>query len=110
MKDLREQTISHRTAREIYKAVYREDNMVVDTEATEMARKAERENRIARATPFDEWVPAWLERRPPENVMAMYGEWPYGMSTPLTGWEPTADLLDEHVREGGSPRTKQSRY
>jgi acetophenone carboxylase len=110
MKDLREQTISHRTAREIYMAVYREDNLVVDLEATELARKAERENRIARAKPFDEWVPAWLERRPPENVMAMYGEWPYGMSTPLTGWEPTADLLDEHVREGGSPRPKQSRF
>jgi acetophenone carboxylase len=110
MKDLREQTISHRTAQEIYKAVYREDNLVVDVEATELARKVERENRIARAKPFDEWEAAWLERRPPEDVMVMYGEWPNGMSTPLTGWEPTADLLDEHVREGGSPRPKQSRY
>jgi len=40
----------------------------------------------------------------------MYGEWPTGMSTPLTGWEPTAELLDEHVREGGAPRAKPSRY
>ncbi|HLN06196.1 MAG TPA: hypothetical protein VK217_07960, partial [Acidimicrobiales bacterium] len=90
--------------------VYREANLVVDAEATELARKQEREQRIARAKPYGDWEPAWLERRPPEHVMAMYGEWPTGMSTPLTGWEPTAELLDEHVREGGAPRAKPSRY
>ncbi|MDA8267055.1 MAG: hydantoinase B/oxoprolinase family protein [Actinomycetota bacterium] len=110
MKDLREQAISHRTAREIFHVVYREDNLVVDAEATELARKEERERRLARALPYDQWLSGWLDRRPPDRVMEMYGEWPYGMSTPLTDWEPSAELLDEHVREGGEPRPKPSRY
>jgi hypothetical protein len=90
--------------------VYREDNLVVDAEATELARKEERERRLARALPYDQWLSGWLDRRPPDRVMEMYGEWPYGMSTPLTDWEPSAELLDEHVREGGAPRSKPSRY
>src|SRR2546430_2521476 len=48
MADLREETISHRTARDVYKVVYRPDNLVVDREATELRRKEEREARIAR--------------------------------------------------------------
>jgi acetophenone carboxylase len=110
MKDLREQAISHRTARDIFHVVYREDNLVVDNEATALARKEERERRLARAVPYSQWEPAWLDRRPPQRVTQMYGEWPHGMSTPLIDWEPTAELLDEHVREGGAPRAKPRRY
>jgi acetophenone carboxylase len=110
MKDLREQAISHRTARDIFHVVYREDNLVVDNEATALARKEERERRLARAVPYSQWEPAWLDRRPPQRVTQMYGEWPHGMSTPLTDWEPIAELLDEHVREGGAPRAKPRRY
>ncbi|MDA8280133.1 MAG: hypothetical protein M0Z63_06885, partial [Actinomycetota bacterium] len=64
----------------------------------------------ARAVPYSQWEPAWLDRRPPQRVTQMYGEWPHGMSTPLTDWEPIAELLDEHVREGGAPRAKPRRY
>ena len=110
MKDLREDTISHRTARKVFKVVYREDNLIVDYEATELARKEEREDRLARARPFDEWAPGWLERRPPDRLMSLYGEWPYGMTTPLADWEATDVLLDEHVREGRPPRERPSRY
>ena len=110
MKTLREDTISHRTAREVFKVVYREDNLVVDEEATALARKDEREARIARATPYDEWLPGWLERRPPERLLTYYGDYPTPLTTSLTGWEPTDVLLDEHVREGGAPRENPSRY
>jgi acetophenone carboxylase len=110
MDDLRSSTISHRTAREVYKVVYREENLVVDEDATRAARDEERRARVARAAPFDEWLPAWSKRRPPERVMAFYGEWPHGLDSPLVDWEPTDELLDEHVRELGEPRERTSRY
>ncbi|MCZ7526646.1 MAG: hydantoinase B/oxoprolinase family protein [Acidimicrobiia bacterium] len=112
MDDLRSKTISHRTARDVFKVVYREDNLVIDHEATELARKEEREARLARARPYGDWIEGWPERRPPEHVMTLYGEWPWGLpeGTPLVDWEATDELLDEHVREGGAPRWKEPRY
>ena len=110
IEDLRTETISHRTAREVYKVVYREENLVLDEEATGLARKQEREARIARATPYEQWEPGWLQKRPPEALLKMYGEWPYGMSTRLVDAEPTKVLADEHVREFGAPRERPSRY
>jgi N-methylhydantoinase B/oxoprolinase/acetone carboxylase alpha subunit len=110
IQDLREGAISHWTAREVYKVVYREDNLVLDEEATGLARKQEREARIARATPYEQWEPGWLQKRPPEALLKMYGEWPNGLDTPLTDYEPGRDLLDEPVREYQGPRERPSRY
>jgi hypothetical protein len=110
MADLAEEAISHRTARDVYKVVYREDNLVVDVEATELARKAEREARIARGRPYAEWEADWARRRPPAELLRYYGAWPQGSFTKLVDWEPTEELLDEHVREGGAPRPRPSRY
>jgi hypothetical protein len=110
MDDLRDDTISPRTAQEIYKVVYRPDNLIVDYEATEQARKDERAARLARAKPYAKWLLAWLKRRPPERLLAMYGDWPTRMDSPMVDWEPKEELLDEHVREGGEPRPMRSRY
>jgi acetophenone carboxylase len=110
MKDVRESAISHRTAREVFRCVYREDNLVVDEAATQRAREAERRDRIARARPYDEWEAGWLQQRPPDEILGFYGSWPGRMDTPLVDWEPTEELLDPHVREGGAPRERASRY
>ena len=110
MEDLRSHTISHRTARDVYKVVYREDNLVVDVDETASARREARAARIAAGKPFDKWLEKWSERRPPDHVMTMYGEWPNGLETPLVGWEPAEELLDEHVRELGAPRAETARY
>jgi acetophenone carboxylase len=110
MADVRDETISHRIARDVYKVVYREDNLVVDTSATEVARKEERESRIALGRPFPEWEAEWTKRRPPAELLKFYGTWPQGSFTKLVDWEPTEELLDEHVREGGAPRPRPSRY
>jgi acetophenone carboxylase len=110
MGDLRDFSISHRTADEVFKVVYREENLVVDREATELAREQERQDRLSRATPFGDWLEGWTARRPPERVMTYYGEWPNGMDTPLQDWEPQDALLDAHVREFGEPRERPSRY
>lgn len=110
MEDLRSESITHRTARELYRVEYREDTLTVDVEATEAAREAERNDRIARGLPFDEWLPEWTQRRPPERLLTRYGNWPTPMDTGLVDWEPTDVLLDEHVREGGKPRLKARRF
>jgi acetophenone carboxylase len=110
MADLREETIGHRTARDIYKVVYRQDNLVVDREATELARKQEREARIAHARPYEEWEAGWRGRKPPAELLTYFGSWPQGSFTKLVDWEPAEELLDEHVREGGAPRPRPSRY
>jgi acetophenone carboxylase len=110
MRDLREESISHRTAREVYMVVYREDNLIIDETATTKARADERLARLARAQPYAQWFDGWKSRRPPEALLSMYGEWPHRMSTPLRDWEPQDVLLDEHVREGGAPRSRVSRY
>ena len=110
MEDLRSSSITHRTARQLYKVEYREDNLTVDVEATQALRKQERENRVARGVQFDEWAPAWALRKPPDRLMTRYGDWPTPMSTGLVDWEPTDVLLDEHVREGGHPRPRERRF
>jgi hypothetical protein len=110
MDDLRSSTISHRTARDVYKTVYDETSLVPDAAATAAARDAERRARLSRAVPYGEWESGWLERRPPESLLAMYGQWPHSSAPSLMGMEPTEDLLDEHIREGGAPRERASRY
>lgn len=110
VQDLREGAISDRTAREVFKVVYRQGNLVVDREGTNLLRKEEREARIARGKPYDEWLTGWVQRRPPEHLLRWYGEWPHRHDGELVDWEPTEELLDEYVREGGAPRQRASRY
>ncbi len=102
MRDLRDQAISHRTARDIYKVVYREDNLVADLEATELLRKEEREHRISRATPYEDWIGGWRKRKPPTRVLKYFGFWPHGSpGRMMFSHEPdTEHYLDEDVREG----------
>jgi acetone carboxylase, alpha subunit len=106
MKDLREDAISHRTAREIYKVVYREDNLVPDLEATELFRKEEREHRIGRGKRYAEWEPGWRKKRPPERLLKeLYGFWPHGTPGRMM-FSPAArseHYVDEDVREARRP-------
>lgn len=110
MKDLREESISPRTATEIYRVVYREDNLVVDTEATELARKQERAARVERGVPYEQWIEGWLTKQPPAEVLEYFGEWPRMQSTGLVDFEPERQLLEPRVREYGDPVYKTSRY
>lgn len=74
MKDIEEMYISAETARDIYKVVFREDNLVVDEEATEKLRAEERQARIQRGVPFDRFVEEWVLDAPPE-YLPYYGSW-----------------------------------
>jgi hypothetical protein len=74
MKDLAEEMIFHETARDIFKVVYDASNLVVDVEATEALRAAERRARIARGKPFDDFVAEWVTEEPPAHL-PYFGSW-----------------------------------
>jgi N-methylhydantoinase B/oxoprolinase/acetone carboxylase alpha subunit len=74
MKDLREDLISHASAREIYQVVYDERTLVVDESATAKRRAAYRSERIRRGRPFDEFCRDWTTAEPPDHI-PYFGSW-----------------------------------
>lgn len=74
MQDLADDLISAETAQDLYKVVYNPDNLVVDAEATQAARAAERQARLARSEPFDDFVARWVSDEPPASL-PYYGTW-----------------------------------
>lgn len=74
MKDVVEQLISHDTAKELYKVVYNESNLVVDVEATRNARKEARLQRIKQGKTYDDFVRDHIKASPPSGVL-YFGSW-----------------------------------
>jgi hypothetical protein len=66
--------ISHETALDIYKVVIDPQTLVVDEQATTELRASERRSRIARGTPFDEFVQTWSTEEPPASI-PYFGCW-----------------------------------
>lgn len=75
-KDLIKGLCSAWSAREIYQVVWDADKRRVDREASEALRHEARRARIARGVPFDEFEAGWSKRKPPEEILALYGSWP----------------------------------
>ncbi|WP_018990693.1 hydantoinase B/oxoprolinase family protein [Aromatoleum toluclasticum] len=74
MQDLREDLISDEVAENLFKVVYDKAIRRVDVDATKMARDTERRARIARGTPYKEFVKTWNKPTPPEHI-PYYGSW-----------------------------------
>ena len=74
--DLRADRISPWVAGTVYRVVYDEDTLEVDADATDAARAGERNARLRRGRRFDEFIGPWLRRRPPEQELRYYGDWP----------------------------------
>ena len=64
------------SAREIYRVVWDPARERVDLAATEALRAATRQARIQRGQPYDAFESSWLTRRPPAEIMNLYGSWP----------------------------------
>ncbi|HJP35825.1 MAG TPA: hydantoinase B/oxoprolinase family protein [Gammaproteobacteria bacterium] len=75
-KDLIAGLCSPWSARNIYQVVWNADKQTVDREASEALRHEARKARIDRGVPFDEFEAGWLERKPAEEILALYGSWP----------------------------------
>lgn len=72
--DLRDGLISLWTAENIYRVVVDEQTLTVDVEATQLARDAERRNRLQRGMSYDDFVAQWQTPKPPEKV-PFFGSW-----------------------------------
>jgi N-methylhydantoinase B/oxoprolinase/acetone carboxylase alpha subunit len=76
MEDVRADVISDRTARNVYCVEYDEETLIVDEEATRRARDEHRQRRLTEGRPYAEFAAEWEQRRPPEQVLKYFGEWP----------------------------------
>jgi N-methylhydantoinase B/oxoprolinase/acetone carboxylase alpha subunit len=74
IRDLEEELISHETARLIYHIVYNPETLLLDREATEQARSAERASRKKRGLPFRKFCAQWSTAEPPAQL-PYYGCW-----------------------------------
>ncbi len=95
IKDLEENLISHETAREIYRIVYNPETLLLDRDATDKARAAERKARKKRGVPYKSFVKKWTTKEPPAHL-PFYGSWGSDRSTIFAG------------PYGGMPRQKMN--
>jgi acetophenone carboxylase len=89
MNDLRLTVISPWVAQNVYRVVYDQVTLDIDTQATVEARAEERAARLARGRPFDDFIREWLKQKPSEDQLRYYGDWPEpgveGYSKPFWG-------------------------
>lgn len=76
MPDLENEVISHWSAKNVYKVVYGEESLAVDEEKTKLLREQERMDRKARGLRFAEFEKEWLKKKPSDETLEFYGNWP----------------------------------
>ncbi len=74
--DVRNAVISAETARRVYGVVFDFESGLLDEEGTKRAREQQRQARRGRSRPYAEFVAEWSARRPPEESLKYFGEWP----------------------------------
>jgi acetophenone carboxylase len=78
MQDLRADAISDWTAANVYRVAYDAETLIPDLEATRRAREEQRAQRLAHGRPYAEFAADWEQRRPPDEAIKYFGEWPSG--------------------------------
>ncbi len=76
MQDIRQEALTHWTARNVYKVAYDPKTLKVDEAATEKLRATERRNRLKRGRPYHKFVKEWSKLRPHPQALKFYGTWP----------------------------------
>lgn len=77
VQDLRDGMVTEWAAQDIYHVVCSEGTLRVDKAATETRRQQVREQRLASAKPFDEFVEVWNKQTPPQDILGFYGSYPH---------------------------------
>jgi N-methylhydantoinase B/oxoprolinase/acetone carboxylase alpha subunit len=75
-EDVRAEGISDWTAREVFGVVYDAETLIVDEAGTRALRDAHRARRLEHALPYAEFIADWETRRPPEDALKYFGQWP----------------------------------
>ena len=83
-RDVADGLISEWSAANVYAVKVNEQTGRVDKEATAALRAQACEERKARGKTWDEFHANWSQRKPPEEILGLYGSWPDGaVVTPL---------------------------
>ena len=78
VNDIRDDIISHWAAQHVYHVAYDRATWTADAAQTAELRRQERADRLSRAKPFGDFERAWLQKKPPEDMLGYYGSWPDG--------------------------------
>jgi N-methylhydantoinase B/oxoprolinase/acetone carboxylase alpha subunit len=76
LRDLEDGVVSEESAGAVYGVVFDERGDRVDPEATARRRGELRADRLRRGKRYDEFVAEWSSRRPPDEALRYYGEYP----------------------------------
>ena len=60
------------------RVAYDPETLLVDERATGRCARAHRARRLEHGRPYAEFAAEWEQRRPPEDVLKYFGEWPSG--------------------------------
>ncbi|MCB1746719.1 MAG: hydantoinase B/oxoprolinase family protein [Gammaproteobacteria bacterium] len=75
-RDLVKGLCSAWSAEHVYHVVWDAERRRIDREASDAARHEARRARIARGRAFDAFEAEWSTRKPPEDILGLYGSWP----------------------------------
>jgi acetophenone carboxylase len=76
LRDLKDNLITEEVANRVYGVIVDDETGRVDIRATERKRNAIRRQRLSKGRKFDQFIEEWRKKKPPEQVVAYYGEWP----------------------------------
>jgi acetophenone carboxylase len=79
MEDVRKGITSEWAARNVYHVAFDEQTLEADLAETEKLRNEEREQRRRRGIPYDDFIKAWLVKKPKDEIIRSYGPWPDGI-------------------------------
>jgi hypothetical protein len=105
MKDIEDGVISHWVARNIYKVAYDEKALEVDEEETERLRRQEKEARKQRGLKLAEFEKEWLKKKPSDENLEFYGEWPIKVYEKFSYFGPWPGVERPRVGDLAGTRT-----
>lgn len=65
-------------ATNVYKVAYDLESRRADLDETRRLRDAEREARLARGKSWNDFHAEWSEKKPADEILALFGSWPDG--------------------------------
>jgi acetophenone carboxylase len=75
-RDLDDGMITADVAERIYGVVFDGETGLIDDDATAKKRARMRRDRLRKAKPFDAFVADWRKKKPKDDIIAYYGDWP----------------------------------
>lgn len=85
LKDLKEGLVTHWTAKNIYKIVYDEQTLRLNSRETEKLRENERLKRIKNSKTYEEFEAEWSKQSPPKEILKYYGNYPHPSEDNISG-------------------------